>query len=62
MENDDYIVLDTADAGAYEGNSLTTYTIQCKATGEVRLLESCLCLEMELFDDEDFEQCSIVTK
>jgi hypothetical protein len=31
MENDEYIVLDTADAGAYEGNSLTTYTIQCKA-------------------------------
>ena len=62
MENDEYIVLDTADAGAYEGNSLTTYTIQCKATGEVRLLEACMTLDMEVFDAEDFEQCDTVTK
>jgi hypothetical protein len=50
-----YSIVTSMDSGSIDGNTLTTYAIECKETGEVRLLEDCVTLEMELFSEEDWD-------
>ena len=55
---DFYEVVNAEDAGGDgNGNSLTTYWIMDKQTGETRVLRECMLLDMEVFGDEDFEEC-----
>jgi len=55
--NDYYEIVHEEDAGVLEGNSLTTYWIRDKQTGEVRVLRDCMLLDLEVFDESDFEAC-----
>jgi hypothetical protein len=38
----------------------TTYTIRNVATGEVRLLRDCVLLDLEVFDECDFDECEVI--
>jgi len=56
---DYYEILREEDAGTCPdtGYSLTTYWLMDKQTGETRVLRECALLDLEVFGEEDFEEC-----
>jgi hypothetical protein len=57
MENESYVVIEVRDST--EGNGQDFY-IREKATGEVRVLGDCVCCDMDIFDEGDWEFCDAV--
>lgn len=55
QENNKYKVIAVEDAGVYNGNSIYNYTILEKATGVTCVLKECMLLDMEVFDEADWQ-------
>jgi hypothetical protein len=55
QENNKYKVVAVEDAGVYMGNSIYNYTILERATGKTCVLKECMLLDMEVFDEADWQ-------